>query len=137
MYTENSNVRNMMKELTKESSLVDILIADPRESYCVFRKTMFSDVRTGWLLCASHVPKGFPRLSPSYLCELPWVRFSLSEILQGTLIVHKCTEQHCAVCSRRGDGECRARCLAMIAPAGSVTLMLYISANTISSSGQG
>lgn len=36
-----------MKELTKESSLVDVLVADPRES--VFRKTMFSDVRTGWL----------------------------------------------------------------------------------------
>lgn len=38
-----------MKELMKESSLVDVLVADPRESYCVFRKTMFSDVRTGWL----------------------------------------------------------------------------------------
>lgn len=38
-----------MKELIKESSLVDVLVSDPREIYCVFRKTMFSDVRTVWL----------------------------------------------------------------------------------------
>lgn len=52
-------------------------------------------------------------------------------------MVRKCTEQHCVVCTRQGDGECSGSCLAMVVPAGSVTLMLYVSANTILSSGQG
>lgn len=37
--------------------MVDVPVALPVKSSCIFQKMVFSDVRTGWLLCTSHILK--------------------------------------------------------------------------------
>jgi len=71
----------MTKELSKTSSLVDVLVAMPMGSYCTFGKKAVSDVRTAWLLPTSHALR--------HTLDLVQV----IRILQGTHMFHKHVEK--------------------------------------------